>query len=91
MNRPRIVEIDFFRFRDALAVAAEAGNRIEPHDKSRWKAWVDEQDVREAAFKSMASNMYDGLSPVIIATEGEWHGYYLLSMTEEVCVKWSRG
>lgn len=90
MARPKIVEVDYFQFRAALARAADAGQRLEPSSKEDWKAWVREHDIREAAFKTMGDNMYDGLAPVIINTDDEWGGYYLVSKNEEACLKWAR-
>ena len=90
MTRPRIVEVDYYQFRDALNSAADSGERIEVADKARWKAWVREHAVKEAAFKSIGTGMCDGLEPVIIATDGDWQGYYLVSTDEEVCLKWSK-
>lgn len=90
MARPRIVEVDYYQFREALSAAADTGERIEAAEKARWKAWVREHDVKEAAFKSFGTGMCDDLEPVIIAAEGQWQGYYLVSTAEEVCLKWAK-
>lgn len=90
MARPRILEVDYFHFRDALGRATAAGNRIEPKEKKRWDEWVREHEIREAAFKAFTDDMYEGLNPVIIASEDEWDGYFLVSTVEEACLKWSR-
>lgn len=90
MTRPRIVEVDYFRFQQALRRAADTGERIDRSDKQRWSDWVRQHRVKEAAFKSFGEGMYDGLEPVIIDTEGQWRGYYLVSTTEEACLKWER-
>ena len=90
MARPRIQEVDYFQFRTALAEAADAGSRIEPREKERWKAWVSAHDIREAAFLTICGSRYEGLSPVIIDGEGEWAGYYLVSTSEEGCLKWDK-
>ncbi|MEM1436259.1 MAG: hypothetical protein AAGG11_19565 [Pseudomonadota bacterium] len=90
MARPRLQEINYFEFKAALANAADNGQRIEPTEKDRWKAWVSEHDVREAAFKSFGDNVYDDLRPVIITSEDEWKGYYLYSTVDEGCLRWER-
>ena len=90
MARPRIVEVDYFRFQQALRQAVDSGQRIDRSEKQRWSDWVREHRVKEAAFKSFGEGMYEGLEPVIIDTEGEWRGYYLVSKSEEACLKWTR-
>jgi hypothetical protein len=90
MARPRIVEVDYFRFQQALRLAIDSGERIDPSDRQRWSNWVREHRVKEAAFKSFGQGMYEGLEPVIIDSEGQWRGYYLVSKSEETCLKWER-
>lgn len=90
MSRPRIVEVDYFRFQQALRRATDAGQRIDPSDRARWAGWVREHRVKEAAFRSFGQGKFEGLEPVIIDTEGEWRGYYLVSQQEEACLKWER-
>jgi len=74
----------------ALRKAIDEGVRIDVSDKVRWVAWVKENRVREAAFKSIGSGRFEGLSPVIIDGDGPWGGYYLHSSEEEACLKWYR-
>jgi hypothetical protein len=88
MNRPRIVPVDYHQFLAELRKATDAGKRIDATDKARWSAWVKEHNIREAAFKSVASNQFEGLKPVIIDDAGEWGGYYLYTSSEEACLKW---
>jgi hypothetical protein len=90
MARPRIVDVDYFPFQQALRRAIASGERIEPTEKTRWENWVREHRIKEAAFKSFGRGKYEGLQPVIIDTEGQWRGYYLVSTQEEVCLKWAR-
>ena len=66
------------------------GQRIDEADKERWLAWVRENHIKEAAFKSFAQGKYEGLKPVIIDADGQWRGYYLFSTEEEACLKWDR-
>jgi hypothetical protein len=90
MTRPRIVEVDYFRFQQALRRAIDSGERIDRSDKGRWSDWVRQHRVKEAAFKSFGEGKFEDLEPVIIDGEGDWRGYYLVSKTEEACLKWER-
>ena len=90
MARPRIIDIDYFQFQAALRKATDTGQRIDVSQKDRWMAWVRENHVKEAAFKTFAQGKYEGLEPVIIDVSGEWRGYYLVSKQEEACLKWER-
>ena len=90
MARPTIVEKEYFLFQKALRSAIDSGQRIDVADKKHWKAWVRENQIKEAAFKSFGNGMYEGLEPVIIDTDDDWRGYYLVSTDEEACLKWSR-
>jgi len=90
MSQVRIVEQNYFEFSAALRSAADAGNRIEPQDKERWKEFVREHRIQEAAFKSLADKKYEGMKPVIIADDGPWRGYYLYTTDEEAVLKWVR-
>ncbi len=88
MARPRIVSVDYHQFLTELRKATEAGTHIEASDKARWSAWVKQNNVREASFKSIGSNQYSDLKPAIIDDRGTWGGYYLYTATEEACLKW---
>jgi hypothetical protein len=90
MSQIRIVEQNYFEFTSALRSAADNGNRIEPKEKERWKAFVRENRIQEAAFRSLAEKKYEGVQPVIIDMEGPWYGYYLYTPSEEACLKWVR-
>lgn len=90
MARPRIVDVDYFQFQRALRNAIDTGKRIDVSDKARWRAWVRENQIKEAAFKSFAQGKYEGLEPVIIDDDSQWRGYYLFSKQEEACLKWDR-
>ena len=89
MARPRIVDVDYFQFQKALRRAIDTGQRIDVADKDRWLAWVRENRVKEAAFKTFGQGKYEGLEPVIIDADKAWHGYYLVSQQEEACLKWA--
>jgi hypothetical protein len=89
--RPSIVEQNYFEFKVALRDATNKGCRLEPKDKDRWKAWVRENKVQEAAFRSMAAQKFEDPQAVILDEEGPWGGYYLYTPTEEICLKWTWG
>jgi hypothetical protein len=88
VNRPRIIAVDYHQFLQQLRKATDAGKRIDASDKPRWSAWVKQNNIREAAFKSVGSNQFEDLQPVIIDDEGTWGGYYLYTASEEACLKW---
>jgi hypothetical protein len=90
MPRPTIVEQNYFEFKVALQQATDAGRRIEQKEKDRWKHWVRENKIQEAAFKSVASQKFDEPVAVILDDDGPWGGYYLYTPVEEVCLKWTR-
>ena len=90
MARPKIVEQNYFEFKVALQKCTDAGRRIEPVDKVRWKEWVKDNKIQEAAFRSMATKQFDDPKAVILDQDGPWGGYYMYTPTEEVCLKWTR-
>jgi len=92
MARPKIVDLDYFQFKRALGLAIDTGTRIDRADKKRWSAWVRENQIKEAAFRSFSSRIYENLEPVIIDGDAdyEWRGYYLFSTDEEAVLKWVR-
>lgn len=90
MSQVRIVEQNYFEFSNALRSASDRGTKLEPRDKERWKAWVHENRIQEAAFKSLADKKYEGMTPVIIDEESAWQGYYMYTTDEEAVLKWVR-
>ena len=90
MSRIRIVDQNYFEFSSALRAAAGNGSRIEPRDKDRWKAYVSEHRIQEAAFRSLAGKKYENMQPVIIDDDGPWSGYYMYTTEEEAVLKWVR-
>lgn len=90
MARPRIVEVDYHQFCTQLQLAADTGGRIEKTEKVKWKAWVREHKILEASFMSYASEYGDGAKPVIIASDGDWGGYYVYSDDDQFCLKFVR-
>ena len=89
MNRPRIIQVDYHQFLNALRSAGDVAGRIDATDRQRWTDWVRANNVKEAAFRSVGSNQFEGLVPVIIDDGSDWAGYYLYSSREEACLKWT--
>lgn len=90
MSQVRIVEQNYFEFSNALRAASDKGAKLEPRDKERWKEYVTEHRIQEAAFKSLADKKYEGMQPVIINEDGAWQGYYMYTIAEEAVLKWVR-
>ena len=90
MSRVRIVEQNYFEFTTALRAASDNGNKLEPRDKEQWKAFVTENRIQEAAFRSVAEKKYEGMKPVIIEDDTPWRGYYMYTTDEEAVLKWER-
>jgi len=88
MSRPTVREINYVDFKRTLERAATSGTRVEPSDKTRWTAYVNEHRIKEAGFKAYARSHSESLKPVIIDEAQPTGGYYLYSEADEVCLKW---
>lgn len=86
----RMVEVVYSEFWRQLEVAAESGGRIEHTDKQRWKAYVRENNVKEAASRVHAGALGEPIKAVIISNGGDWDGYYVYSASDEICLRYSR-
>jgi len=86
----RMVEVVYSEFWRQLEMAAESGERIEHTDKQRWKAYVREYNVKEGASRVHAGALGEPIKAVIIASGGDWDGYYVYSASDEVCMRYSR-
>jgi hypothetical protein len=90
MSRVRIVEKNYSEFRTALRSAGDRGSKLEPVDKEKWKEFVTENRIQEAAFRSVANKKYEGMKPVVIQDDDRWSGYYMYTTDEEAVLKWER-
>ena len=90
MSRVRIVEKNYSEFTSALRTATDSGNKLEPIDKAKWKDFVTENRIQEAAFRSIANKKYEGMKPVVIQDDSQWSGYYMSTNDEEAVLKWER-
>lgn len=87
MARARIVDVDYYGFRQLLREAADRGGRIEKRDASRWAEYVKEHRINEVAAMAIARNRFESPTPVIIALGGEQDGLYIFDDLEEGCVR----
>ena len=90
MSRVRIVEKNYSEFTSALRAATDGGRKLEPVDKAKWKEFVTENRIQEAAFRSIANKKYEGMKPVVIQDDDRWSGYYMYTTDEEAVLKWER-
>lgn len=90
MSRVRIVEKNYSEFTSALRSATDNGRKLEPVDKAKWKDFVTENRIQEAAFRSIANKKYEGMKPVVIQNDQQWAGYYMYTTDEEAVLKWER-
>lgn len=90
MSRVRIVEKNYSEFTSALQAATDSGRKLEAVDKARWKDFVTENHIQEAAFRSIANKKYEGMKAVVIEEDSMWGGYYMYTTDEEAVLKWER-
>jgi hypothetical protein len=88
LNRPTVKEINFVDFKRELERAATVGTRVEPTDKPRWTAYVNQHRIKEAGFGAYARSYSESLKAVIIDEPDPAGGYYLYSERDEVSLKW---
>ena len=86
MKRARLVEVDWHQFQDALKRAAVSGQRIEKTDKTRWAAYIKENEVQEASCMSIARAKAETVKSVIIEG-GDWDGFFVYSSDDELCLR----
>jgi hypothetical protein len=86
----RLADVDYHQFMARLTRAGEKGERIEKKDKKKWKAYVREHGVYEAAALMHARNISEVVEAVIIDSEDDWNGYYLYSQRDVICLKFLR-
>lgn len=91
MARPKIVDVDYYEFKDHLAKATREGGRIEKSDKERWKAYVKQHQINEVAMLHWGRSKYDTVEAVILDCGNEWDGFYVYSKDEEAALKWAKG
>lgn len=88
MDRPRIVDVNFFEFKMNLKRAADQGGRIEASEKQKWQAFVKQHGVKEATCMIHGQAKSETMKPVIINMGEDCDGYYVYSDIDEVVLKW---
>jgi len=88
MERPRIIDVNFFEFKTNLKRAADQGGRIETSDKQKWQAYVKQHGVKEASCMIHGRAKSETMKPVIINIGEPCDGYYVYSDIDEVVLKW---
>lgn len=88
MDRPRIIDVNFFEFKTHLKRAADLGGRIEPSDKKKWQDFIKQHGVKEATCMIHGRAKSETMKPVIINIGEPCDGYYVYSDIDEVVLKW---
>ncbi len=88
MKRAKLVEVHYYDFVNKLQRATDVGGKIEPKDKTTWANYINEYDIKEAAFLRAGAAKFSNVTPVIINHGGDWDGIYIYSKDEEACLKW---
>lgn len=87
MARARMVEVDYYSFRQLLREAADRGGRIEKRDTQRWQEYVKTHNINEVGATAIARTRFEEPTPVIIELGGERDGLYIYSDLEEGCLR----
>ncbi|MEX0731304.1 MAG: hypothetical protein WED00_15825 [Aquisalimonadaceae bacterium] len=87
MARARMIDVDYYSFRQLLKQATDRGGRIEKRDTERWNAYIKEHKINEVGARAIAATRFDSPTSVIIALGGEGDGLYVYSDMEEGCLR----
>ncbi|WP_440996016.1 hypothetical protein [Arhodomonas sp. SL1] len=87
MARARLVEVDYYSFRQLLREAANRGGRIDKRDANRWADYVKTYNINEVGATAIARQRFEEPTPVIINLGGTRDGLYLYSDIEEGCLR----
>ncbi|MCO6440098.1 MAG: hypothetical protein J5I81_03215 [Nitrococcus mobilis] len=87
MARARMVEVDYYSFRQLLREAVTRGGRVEKCDTQRWNAYVKQHKINEVGATTIAHTRFDAPTPVIIDLGSERDGLYFYSDLEEGCLR----
>jgi hypothetical protein len=93
MGQPRIIEVDYQLFLQALRRATDTGKKIDPIDKEQWERFVRKHGIPEAgmAVKARSGAMSGKTKLVIIEGAGKDDGYYIYSPGDLFCLKYDLG
>ena len=89
MSRPKIVEVEYHLFAKQLQKATDSGHRIEKSDQPAWDEYVETNGVNEVAMASWGRSKFTKTQPVVLTTGNNWEGYYVYSIEDEACLKWT--
>jgi len=92
MGRPKVVDVDYYQFRDKLKRATDAGGRIERKDRDRWRQYVQQHGFSETALEAWGKIKFVlGKTKLVAIDHGsDWDGVYAYSEEDEACMKWER-
>jgi hypothetical protein len=85
---PRVKEVEFWSFLDALRAASDNHQKIEPKDKDAWKAYLKAHRMSEPMLEEFAKARFMEYQKVIIKADSEWDGFYIYSVDDEGALKW---
>lgn len=86
MARARMIEVDYYNFRQLLKEATNRGARIDKRDKRRWEAYIKEHNLNEVSATAIARSRFEEPTPVIVDLGRDQDGLYLYSDLEEGCL-----
>ena len=90
MGRPRIVDVDYYEFRNQLSKAVASHGRVEQRDGARWTDYLRTHKVNETAMLHWGRSKFEKVEAVIIDYGSEWDGFYVYSADQEAALKWVR-
>ena len=90
MGRPRIIDVDYYEFKDQLAKAVASDGRVEPRDGAKWTNYIHEHKVNEASMLHWGRSKFEKVEAVVIDYGSAWDGFYVYSLAEEAALKWVR-
>lgn len=86
----RVVEVDYYVLVEKIKRARDQKLAIEPKDKDRWKAYVDEHKVRQTSLEAFGKVKFTAGAPKLIAIDmgdESWDGCYAYSTDDEAAIK----
>lgn len=85
---PRIREVEFWGFKDALQRASDTGRKIEPVDKDSWRNYLRKHRMSEAMMEEFAKARFMAFKKVVVLEDPEWGGFYSYSDDDEGAIRW---
>lgn len=85
---PRIREVEFWGFKDALQRANDSGRKIEPSDKDQWRSFLRTHRMSEPMMEQFAKSRFMAFKKVVIVEDPQWEGFYMFSDDDEGAIRW---